>query len=399
MTRRTAMRTATATAFVVIFAQSLLPTTALLGCPFCSAVTNTFSEDIANMDAVIIARLAKPVEPAAGAGKALNITQSTRATMATFNIDEVLKGKQMLGDAKSISTVYFGDAKLGDTFLVMASDPKNLTWSPPLPLNQRQREYLTKLVELPKEGPQRLAYFQQYLQDSDPTLAQDAYDEFARAPYEHLKQLKDHMDHDQLVKWINDPTVPASQQRLYLTMLGVCGGKEDLEMIEKRLRSDDPQSKAGLDALIACYITLRGMDGVSVVEDLFLKKRDDNFSGEYADVYAAIMALRFHGTQGGVIPRSRVLKSFHYVLDNPQMADLIIPDLARWEDWSQLDRLVELFKKGDTEAVYVRVPVINYMRACPLPEAKEALAEFKKIDPEAVKRAMTFFQALPGKNG
>ena len=32
------------------------------------------------------------------------------------------------------------------------------------------------------------------------------------------------------------------------------------------------------------------------------------------------------------------------MLDRPQLADLVIPDLARWEDWSVMDRLVELFK-------------------------------------------------------
>jgi len=35
--------------------------------------------------------------------------------------------------------------------------------------------------------------------------------------------------------------------------------------------------------------------------------------------------------------------------------------------------------------------VVNYLRACPLPEAKERLVELEKIDPKAVKRAATFF--------
>ena len=39
----------------------------------------------------------------------------------------------------------------------------------------------------------------------------------------------------------------------------------------------------------------------------------------------------------------------------------------------------------------VRVPVINFLRACPLPEAKERIEELKKIDPESVQRASQFF--------
>ena len=38
----------------------------------------------------------------------------------------------------------------------------------------------------------------------------------------------------------------------------------------------------------------------------------------------------------------------------------MIPDLARWEDWSVLDRLVEMYKTGD-EKSYVRQPVVTYL--------------------------------------
>jgi hypothetical protein len=79
------------------------------------------------------------------------------------------------------------------------------------------------------------------------------------------------------------------------------------------------------------------------------------------------------------------------MLDRPQLADLVIPDLARWEDWSVSDRLVELFKKSNEESSWVRVPVINYLRACPLPDAKQKIEELAKIDPESIKRANSFF--------
>ena len=37
------------------------------------------------------------------------------------------------------------------------------------------------------------------------------------------------------------------------------------------------------------------------------------------------------------------------------------------------------------------MPVVNYLRACPLDEAKEALKKVEKVDPESVRRANTFF--------
>ena len=110
-----------------------------------------------------------------------------------------------------------------------------------------------------------------------------------------------------------------------------------------------------------------------------------------ADTYAAIMALRFHGSETDVIPRERILQGLRHMLSRPRLADLVIPDLARWEDWSVMNQLVELFKDADEKTSWVRVPVINYLRACPDPVAKKHIALLEKIDPTAVKRANTFF--------
>jgi hypothetical protein len=226
-------------------------------------------------------------------------------------------------------------------------------------------------------------------------LARDAYDEFAIAPYEAVQALAPEMDHDQLLEWIQDPEMSTDRKRLYLTMLGVCGSEKDLPMLEEMLRSTQKSTRGGLDALIACYLTLAGEKGLPLVNDLFLS----NNKSPYADTYAAIMAIRFHGTEGDVIPRSALVESLHHVLDRTDLADLVIPDLARWSDWSQIDRLTKLFVEADPDNNWVRVPVVNYLRACPLPEAKKALEKLEKVDPESVRRANTFFSIpVPAKD-
>jgi hypothetical protein len=67
----------------------------------------------------------------------------------------------------------------------------------------------------------------------------------------------------------------------------------------------------------------------------------------------------------------------------------VIADLARWQDWSAIDKLVALFKNATADNIFVREPVVNYLRACPLPEAAAAVKELERIDPEAVRRAAT----------
>jgi hypothetical protein len=350
-------------------------------CPFCTVTSQTLSEEMASMDAAVIARLSQLPEPPTA--HAL----SEEVPKAVFEISAVLKGAAGVNETQEIRTIIFGQEQVGDQFLVMGVGPPNFDWSTPMKVSERAVKYLQQLGGLPEKGAERLAFFQDYLEDSESLLSRDAYDEFAKAPYSEVKALREKMNHDQLVSWIKNPDTPLNRKRLYTVMLSVCGGADDLPMLEELLRAEDRKTRAGLDAMLGCYLMLAGTEGMALVEELFLK----NPQAEYADTYAAIMALRFLGTETEAVPRERILEGLHCLLDRPELADLVIPDMARWEDWSQVERLVKLFKEADTKSSWVRVPIINFLRACPNPEAKLHLEELARIDPEAVKRAETFF--------
>jgi hypothetical protein len=200
------------------------------------------------------------------------------------------------------------------------------------------------------------------------------------------------MDPTQLLGWIENPKVQANRRRLYATMLGACGTKADAERIGAILANQDlgpekAEVRSGLDALIACYVTLKGPDGLDLIDELFLNRRGREIP--FTETYAAVMALRFLGEESQSVPRNRVLASLRLLLAEPKLADLVIADLARWQDWSVIDRLVELFEKAEADNIFVREPIVNYLRACPLPQAAAAIATLEKIDPEAVRRAAT----------
>ena len=357
-------------------------------CPFCDAVARTFTEELKATDVVVVAKLTEPPPPPKKDADGF----SADVSKAKFEVVEVVRGDSNASPGDVLETIYFGSAPKGSTFLVLGVDPPQLQWSTPMPLSERGRVYVSKILELPEEGKERLLFFQSYLEDSDEMMARDAYDEFARAPYDLIKSVKTHLNREQLLGWIQDKEIPPSRRRLYLTLLGVCGDKSDLPLLEKLMTADDPRARAGLDALVACYLTLAGAEGVPFVEKLFLANKD----AAYPDTYSAIMALRFHATEDDRVPRDRILKAFHLLLDRPQVADIIVPDLSRMEDWTVLDKLVVLFKNADAKSSWVRVPVINYVRSCPKPEAKKVLAELEKIDPRAMQRARTFFPFAPG---
>ncbi len=403
-------------------------------CPFCDpAGQQTLSEELAGADAAVIAVLEEPVKPATPEDP-FEEDETGPYKGAKFKIVEVIRGDFQPGDI--IEAVYFGEDAADKQFLIQGMMGDQIDWGTPLPMTPRGVDYAKQLPQVPASGPERLRFFMNYLEDSDPLLAQDGYDEFARAPYEDLINLKDSLDRQQLVEWITDSQIGPTRRRLYLTMLGVCGTLEDVVMLEELLKYNYETLRPGiaaligvmglggsaigaplvdelvhadvrvkqqcLDALIAAYLKLKGPEGLALVEERFLK----NPQAEYTQQYSAIMALRFHGEESSEIPRERLVESLRLLLDNEEIADQVIPDLTRWEDWEIMDRLVEKFKASDEDG-WIRQPVVSYLlTAAEQPgavgeKATAAIAEVEELDPEGVKRARSYlsFGLMPSGGG
>ena len=393
----------------------------LSACPFCAVESQTLTEEIEGADVVVFAKLVKEATTTTFSDEDFGVGDADSGN-ATFEIVEVLRGAEVLAGMKEVDVVYFGEPRPGKLFMLSGLGAAPIDWTTPLPLSDAAVEHIRKLSGVAPSGADRLAYFQDLFEHEDPLLAQDAYDEFARAPYAEVQALGPRMDHDRLVAWIADPEVSPSRRRLYLTMLGVCGSEADVPFLEELIASDyeakrpfveqmvftgmalggpiglptwielvkldERGKKLGLDAMIACYLILRGPEGLDLIDERFLS----NPKSEYTHVYSTIMALRFHGEESDVVPRERLLASVRLLLENRDFADQVIPDLARWEDWSVLDRLVKLFKDSETNA-FIRQPVVTYLTvASEQPDevgerASIALKELEALDPDAVQRA------------
>lgn len=347
-------------------------------CPFCSAIALTFTEQLSSNEIAVVAKLVElPPPPQEDEDGYLEFPKGK------FEIVGVLKGGKIVNVGMNFKTQLVGTHPVGQKFLIMGVNPPRVSWTTPMRTTDRVEAYLKDIQKLPPNGPDRLVFFQDYFEDEEQMLAFDSYDEYAKAPYEDLLAMKDRMDHDKLMRFIKDPETTFNRRRLYLTMLGVCGNKEDAKILEGYLKSGDRKQQGGLDALIACYLTLQGAEGVPLIEDLFLKDMEVN----YVDVVATVMALRFHATESEVIPQKRIIEAVRNLLDRPKLADMVIADLARWKDWSVMERLVKMFKDADEDSNWLRTPVITYLRACPDPKAAKYIEELRKIDPQAVERA------------
>jgi len=289
-------------------------------CPFCEPMAPTFSERIAAGDVALVGTLVSaPADNAAATAAKGPVAKSV------FRVERVFRGEKLLEGKNEMALPYNGNAP----------PERSSCWWPTRKgaavvgagtAHLAGVEYLAASRDLPKAGPERLVFFQQYLEDPDQTLDRDAYNEFAQAPYDVILAMKDKLRHDKLIEWVRDPKVEDNRRRLYLTLLGTCGSADDVPLLENMLASRAGKSPSGLDALVACYLKLKGPDGVPLIEDRFLKNRD----AEFSDTYAAITALRFIAEQTDAVPRTRVSQAFYHMLDRPDLADLVIVDLARW---------------------------------------------------------------------
>lgn len=344
-------------------------------CPFCSASGQTMRQEMETMDVVALASLVK-------------VSETPTDSLGTFRIDKIIKGDLYAKIGTTVEATYYGPPESTKTFLIQGVDPKSFVWSAPIALTEEAKEYLGKLLTLSEVPVERLAFYQDYFENPDFLLSRDAYDEFAQTPYDEVVKLKPRIKREQLIEWINDPAISVDRKRLYYTLVAICDVKEDAKWMESKIKSVDEKERKALDALAAAYLSLIGSDGLQILVDNYFVNEDS----DYVDVYAVVGALRFHATEGKKIEPLKVADAMAKLLDRPDLADLVIPDLARLEDWRHLEKLMTLFKQAKKPDDWlIRSPVINFMRACPLPEAEVMLAEMEKIDPASVKRAKTHF--------
>ena len=151
-------------------------------------------------------RQARRPPPRAAGDAAAN---SLDVAKAKFEIVKDPQGREGAGQkAQASKPSISATARSASTFLIMGIDPPAINWGTPIAHQRARRSYVAKAIELPKEGADRLAFFQDYLEDKDEMLARDAYDEFAKTPYAGVMGLKDRMKHDKLIEWIKSPQIP-----------------------------------------------------------------------------------------------------------------------------------------------------------------------------------------------
>lgn len=350
-------------------------------CPFCSAQGNTLLQEITAASRAVVAQATSSFvfDPLA------TVTDEVQSTerLATFKVTEVMAGDSPVGEVISLPMLESWDAN--DACLVFAfEEDQGLEWTAPQKLTREGCRYLQTLMAHRTDAEARLGALITWLDETDPMIANDVYGEFAQASYAQLFGQRSRLDRVWLKEKIASVKTKPERRRLYWTLLGICGETEDIAWIEGFLTQHRHATELdiGLDAAAGCYLTLAKESGMAYLETEYLKASEIDFT----EVNAIIQAIRFHLVETDAVPRERLAAGLKCVLKEPALADLVIPDLARLEDWTVVEEMVELFRKGK-ECPSVRVQAIRYLQMCPLDVAKSQLEVCQEMDPAAFRRA------------
>jgi hypothetical protein len=390
-------------------ARGLLVAAAALGfpaaataCPFCSAQGQTLSGEVNQADFIVLGTLKNAQR---------DPNDLTRGS-TELHVDKVVKpheyltGKKVLilpryvpidkenADSKFLvfCSVYPGTQEVTATSVASSLVLGNLGHyqldayrGEPVKADSKLPDYLKgALAVREKDIATRLKYFFDYLDSPELVVGGDAFMEFGNADYKEIRGIAEKLPGEKVLAWLKDINTPASRFGLYGMLIGHCGKKEDAAAIRALLDNPMRSYSSGLDGLIAGYIMLDPKAGWE-----YLKETIANEKNEFPARYAGLKVLRFfYEFRPDVISKAQVLDGMRVLMGQPDLADLPIEDLRKWEQWDLTKVVLENGRKESHSAIpIVRRSVLRFALSAPAAnkEAAEYVEEARKKDPERVK--------------
>ncbi|MCU0720138.1 MAG: hypothetical protein MUC83_10580 [Pirellula sp.] len=373
----------------------------LTACPLCEAVGSTISDDLQSPAIGVIVKVTdcKTRDDGAGFDLMVDFVDSVGEQKTTpkfdgiFSFSEVAQGKKIL---------------LIGTPDVAATSTTNLEeitwlWNTPLELSDTSADYVQNLPLSDRSDSERLDYFYKHLYSTEQQISDDAYSECARISLDTIRKdaFRQTFDKQKLIDALRNPDFPAKYKSFLWMVLAELGEPNDapifgelaMPLITEELKNPEIETIQSstlanypwLAASMACYARLGGEPALQALEEKVLSNRQCPVGLKSA----AISAIRVLGSDLDPSQMTRSARALAHVLEDPLAADLVIPDLARWEYWEAIPELSKLFHTPESEQGLARYLIINYMRHCPLPQAVTELEKMKAHDPRSYRRAVT----------
>ncbi len=376
-------------------------------CPFCDAPALMLSEQIGQCDHLLRGKWLSGEKGA-----------NLRGGSSTFEILDVAFSK---GDRFKVGQVVVMPQYIAgsdaSSYSLMGPDDRLEDWHLPAEITEVSWTYLSKMppsVKDLKAQSERLLYFLPYFENQDLLVSNDAFAEFAAAPYEVIVPLKDQLPREKILGWLQDAKTPVTRVGFYGMLAGICGKPEDAAILEQKIVTLDADFRLGIEGVMAGYMMIAGESGLAKLEEVkILSKTAIHKDGKeiklpFSETYAVMQALRFMWTyEPDRLPKDRLKQSMHLLLERKEMADLVITDLARWKDWSIQDRLMAMYSDENYDIPAIRRAIVRYLYYCsqeknelgadgtrtPTDDALKAEANMKRLeelDPKTVSDAKRY---------
>ena len=307
-----------------------------------------------------------------------------------FKVIRVIKGdKAVVDDSISVELSKPKTSPSADRHLIGYSE-LDRAWIIETEVDPELMRFLIRSLELGtaltdssslQQQSEYYRFFVPLLEHANPPIADSAYNKLAKAPYAVLQVVGDQVDPSQLWEWIEDPQIVKDRGSLYLTLLGVCGAKRESAQLKKLIEQrHQTKSSTLLAPMLTSLAEIDGEDAVRFIEQAYILDRDRTLG----EIIAAVDALRLHGSADGTIPRSRIMASYQLLLrERPALAELIIEDCQRWEEWGIAPTLMQFYVSG--KQPWNNKMIVDYLQDCPLPSAKHFLARIGAADQRVAK--------------
>lgn len=351
---------------------------AVPGCPFCGPTEPPFSQRLAKCDAAL------QVKWVSLEGDATSVDATT-----SFEVVEVLRGdSKAIKQGMLVKIPFARDGQPGDLFLLFREAGEDEpTWTAPVEITEGRYGYI-KQVPSP-ETPHRLAFFLKFLESSDEEIAGDAFAEFSRAQYIDVAALAPKLPREKLRSWLASKDLKLQVRiGLYGMMLGLSGDDRDAEFLESLImtRPDPERPRFGIDGMMAGYILLQGEKGL---DKLLKAKFDDPLAED--DLLPIRNALVFVWDYArDRVSAEKLQRAMRRFLDQPRLASSVLKDLARWKDWSLLDRLTAEYGKPPFDSDLAKQGIVSFALVCERDGKKQA----PDVPPATAIKARVFLSGL-----
>jgi len=350
----------------------LLDTTVVNACPFCTALGPTLAQSHAASRVTALAEVGR----------------SSRGQPTELKLHQVLDGKPLVRAGERLTVTLDLAAPAGSLVLIFGSGADgakagDLTWHA-MAVNETSYAYFARAPLARVPAIERLPYFIPFLENLDPTIAEDAYLEFGHAPFDDVAKIAARLPMAKIRGWLVDPAVPATRKGFYGLALGLAADAADrtanAELLLEQILAPEDDFRAGFDGILGGFLLLSGEAGLKVLETRYLS----NPQAADGDVRHTLTALRFYHEYGRQIPLARLQAALALLLARPEFAEPAIVDLARWQAWDRGDEVTRLYEAPAYSTPATRRAIVGFLLASPRPEAALALARLRKLDAAGV---------------